>query len=118
MLSTNLFNTIYILVYVILSVLHVADLLRWRYILSRPLRALNMYIPSTAVTLTSIFAALRKNTECRIHMQMHRCKLLFCVCVSLFLCCFDPIVSFVVLLMSVNQNWTFLTLFVFVLFHG
>jgi len=46
-----LFNTIYILVYVTLSVLHVANLLLWRYILSLLRTVLYMYIPSTAATL-------------------------------------------------------------------
>ena len=51
-----------------------------------------MYIPSTAATLASIFATLRKNTYCCMHRQMHpRFQI------------FELIVSFVVLLMHVTK---------------
>jgi len=54
MLKAYLNSTIYILVHVILSVSHVADLLHCRYILSHPGTALYVYIQyKTATALTS-----------------------------------------------------------------
>ena len=69
----------YVLVYVILSVLNVADFLYWRYILSRQEKAVYLYIQPWLLLLH-----LRKNTDCFMHMQLHPL-----LQTSGLLCCFD-----------------------------